>query len=703
MTLITFQDGKPVLRDGAVGTEQACCCGCFGCVIDGQVKCQYTTKESCEECTRTYQCHERVNTECDGDCPEGYEPYTDSRTAIRITFANNCWPQSYFDYSTNTSFVYFAVVDEVVIGCGQILSATIASQSGKLAKLGHVAPTVTAAPLDSSYCVQGGSGAVLGVTLEEVDDPLGCGLRVWRVASVQVISGGSGYVADQYSGCPTIAFTAGLSREPPTLTASATGGSGGSLTVSIAENAVSPKTWRVSGIAVAAGGSGYADGASVTVTAAAGDTTQAGATASVRTSRVAPTVAVNQLGAPFCNGTGAVVTVTMAETANWQGSGRSVWRATAFQVVNGGSGYVEWDLFFVTVTDGTMSAEADCYVLSVDENGAVLEVELSSMGVYYKNTGVIESVVVSNAGQYYGADPEPNPITLQEASAQVAEVDENGAILSVAVTDGGAYYREVPTVDPYVATPTVTITGGYGSGAVIVPTIDTDTSSPTFGQITSLDVTDGGSGYLALCERTRSVSSCEDCPPRDLPEYSQCDQASAEGPCGTWQRVDCDEVDPESPCCESCLPECSFVPPSWSGQTAGGYYRQSTLNVVPNSMWGAAPYRQDWTAPPGCTLWWEEIRVNQTEETANLCYTNPINGNKSYAFRTWVLHRVLLLDCRTQEVRDITSEALSAPYGGVLCLWNLQWLGNTPPPCDEEDCIGDNPGFPGETWSIACP
>jgi len=27
MTLITLQDGKVVLRDGAVGTEQACCCG----------------------------------------------------------------------------------------------------------------------------------------------------------------------------------------------------------------------------------------------------------------------------------------------------------------------------------------------------------------------------------------------------------------------------------------------------------------------------------------------------------------------------------------------------------------------------------------------------------------------------------------------------------------------------------------------------
>jgi hypothetical protein len=33
MTLITFHDGKPVLRDGKVGTEQECCCGsqCLTC------------------------------------------------------------------------------------------------------------------------------------------------------------------------------------------------------------------------------------------------------------------------------------------------------------------------------------------------------------------------------------------------------------------------------------------------------------------------------------------------------------------------------------------------------------------------------------------------------------------------------------------------------------------------------------------------
>ena len=32
MTLITFSDGKVVMRDGKVGTEQACCCGCPSCI-----------------------------------------------------------------------------------------------------------------------------------------------------------------------------------------------------------------------------------------------------------------------------------------------------------------------------------------------------------------------------------------------------------------------------------------------------------------------------------------------------------------------------------------------------------------------------------------------------------------------------------------------------------------------------------------------
>jgi hypothetical protein len=37
MTLITLQDGKLVLRDGKVGTGQACCCGCACAFREGSV------------------------------------------------------------------------------------------------------------------------------------------------------------------------------------------------------------------------------------------------------------------------------------------------------------------------------------------------------------------------------------------------------------------------------------------------------------------------------------------------------------------------------------------------------------------------------------------------------------------------------------------------------------------------------------------
>jgi len=33
MTLITFKDGQPVMRDGKVGTEHECCCGCDPCLV----------------------------------------------------------------------------------------------------------------------------------------------------------------------------------------------------------------------------------------------------------------------------------------------------------------------------------------------------------------------------------------------------------------------------------------------------------------------------------------------------------------------------------------------------------------------------------------------------------------------------------------------------------------------------------------------
>jgi hypothetical protein len=359
---------------------------------------------------------------------------------------------------------------------GPITAVEVTSGGSGYAKFGRVAPTLTASG-------GSGTGATFTVTLANATDA--CNVDYWKVSKVTQ-TGGSGYVdGDELTITVSEGDTAtadavvrlGEQREPPTLTASVSGGTGASLTVSIAENAGSPKTWRVSGITVGSGGSGYTDLAYVTITAATEDTTQAAAAAQIQTNRVAPTVSVVEWTVA---GSGAVVTVTLAETPNWQGSGRSVWRVTAFTVVDGGSGYVEGDSFEAAVTDGVVmpGEDAICLVSSVDETGAVLAVELLEQGAYYKQGSSIEQVSVSYGGTYWRTD------------------GANGWN----VRNGGIYYREDASVAPYVADVTVTVTDAppsAGAGASLSVEIDEDTASETFGQVVSLSIDNGGDGYLA--------------------------------------------------------------------------------------------------------------------------------------------------------------------------------------------------------------
>jgi hypothetical protein len=71
MTLITLQDGKIVLRDGKVGTEQACCCGGC-CIVDGNIEFGYATQQECEQCDVTRTCEEYSEPTPEG-CPDGYD------------------------------------------------------------------------------------------------------------------------------------------------------------------------------------------------------------------------------------------------------------------------------------------------------------------------------------------------------------------------------------------------------------------------------------------------------------------------------------------------------------------------------------------------------------------------------------------------------------------------------------------------------
>jgi hypothetical protein len=80
VTRITLQGGEIVLRDGKVGTEQACCCGGGVCCLpDGTCSTEYTTKQQCEQCVQAYQCFDYETfeslpvedcSECEGECSE---------------------------------------------------------------------------------------------------------------------------------------------------------------------------------------------------------------------------------------------------------------------------------------------------------------------------------------------------------------------------------------------------------------------------------------------------------------------------------------------------------------------------------------------------------------------------------------------------------------------------------------------------------
>lgn len=76
MSELTVDDGKLVVRNGALGTGQACCCGGGVCCLpDGTCSTEYVTQAQCEECESTSTCQEYVFLENPEDqCPEGFTP-----------------------------------------------------------------------------------------------------------------------------------------------------------------------------------------------------------------------------------------------------------------------------------------------------------------------------------------------------------------------------------------------------------------------------------------------------------------------------------------------------------------------------------------------------------------------------------------------------------------------------------------------------
>jgi hypothetical protein len=356
---------------------------------------------------------------------------------------------------------------------GPINGVSLSSGGSGYARLGRVEPTLKVAG--------SGTGANFSVTLASSSDD--CGLPYWKIDSVSV-KDGVGYVdgealtvspQDGAIAEAAASLTLETARQPPTLSALVGGGAGAVLSVSVTSLGGSPETWGVSKIGVTSGGTGYLDKSPVQVKLGNGDRVQAVAVATARTGRSQPTITANVISITGA-GSGGSIGVTISQTTDTEG--RPVWRVGSLSILSAGSGYRPADTIQLVCTNGIQAAAATAFVASVNPvNGAITNVTLSAQGEFYVDTGAIALVNVSNGGAYYHEVPD-----------------------SVTVNDGGRYFKEDATKSPYVSGVTVTINQtppSAGSGAVVTPSIDSNTSSGTFGKITSLTIQNGGSGYLA--------------------------------------------------------------------------------------------------------------------------------------------------------------------------------------------------------------
>lgn len=122
MTLITFQDGKPVMRDGLVGTGGDCCCGSNGCCcIDGSPDPTKTTQAACEAAGGTWNSDGPCKT-YDCRCCEDFKVICHERVYSQYTVVleslspvtNPCQP----DAVNDTSDGLIAIDAGPVVLCG---------------------------------------------------------------------------------------------------------------------------------------------------------------------------------------------------------------------------------------------------------------------------------------------------------------------------------------------------------------------------------------------------------------------------------------------------------------------------------------------------------------------------------------------------------------------------------------------------------
>lgn len=334
-----------------------------------------------------------------------------------------------------------------------------------------------------------GTGAVFTPTLAQQTESGECGLPYWVIQSVSVTGSPQGYVSGESLSVSMPApgttgaaasITVDVPRVEPTLSIAGNA----DCTVNLEEfqdvTGFNPQTgepiysafWRIASVDVIEGGSNYTSCSQLSITFPSGTGVAQHAFVSARVNGPpSATVAVSSSA-----GLGASLSVTFEEdTFSFCGS----WGVVSVSIANGGSGYEIGDLVEITsnATVGMFGGFVGS-VSDVSEGGEILAVSIDQPGQYFAR-GPLASVVVESPGAYWGS----------------------GSISGVNITSGGKYWATDKSAEPHVSPVTVEALPCQregGTPATLAATIDTNTNSPTFGQITGVTIENGGNCYRAF-------------------------------------------------------------------------------------------------------------------------------------------------------------------------------------------------------------
>lgn len=352
----------------------------------------------------------------------------------------------------------------------------------------------------ATLSVTGGEGVSLQPTFA-----LNQSVDGYRLDSVAVLAGGTGYtdgtgIAIQPTETTTVDYEAyaviRTRRDEPvgvTITANIlSNASGYSFTpvFSKLEDFDGSTYYGITSVTVNDPGTGWQDFESVI--ALVGDNTeQYPFYAVVRSVNEEPTL---QVAVVSSGGSSATLQASLQQTFAPDFS--LAWRIVDIAVTAPGSGYSAGDQIQVTLVEGQEIAPLSAS-LEVNEAGEIIAVTIGDGGLFAK-VGVFQGVDVYDPGYYFRDSGIVESVRVFEGGIYY---NDTGEVASIDVNQGGRYYKEDATGTPYVADVTVTLEfaglPSQGSGAEFSAVVDSTLGSPTFGQITAVNVTNGGDGYLA--------------------------------------------------------------------------------------------------------------------------------------------------------------------------------------------------------------